>query len=416
MKKVSNRNYFGLGSYLATLAAIVLLSVPNYAQEADAANGKKLFKTNCAACHKLDKKLVGPALGDVTERRDQEWLYAWIKDNAALRASGDADAIAIYEEYGGSPMQAFPMLSDQDIADILEYTANPPAPAQPVVAEAAGTAVDQEAENQYMTAILAGLLFLLTLLIILLFKVKNTLRKIQGQPEITVKEEVGTLPMLLVRNQFAMGLITIALIIGGLFVAWGYMLDIGVDQGYQPIQPIAFSHKIHSGDNQVDCQYCHSSAKHSKHSGIPSANVCMNCHKYIQEGTTTGTEEIAKIYDAIGFDVETGQYIADYEQKPIKWVRIHNLPDFAYFNHSQHVTVGGLECQECHGPVETMEEVYQYSDLTMGWCINCHRETNVNVKDNAYYENIHKDLAKKYGKDKVTVDMIGGLECGKCHY
>jgi len=212
------------------------------------------------------------------------------------------------------------------------------------------------------------------------------------------------------------------------YVLFGTLFSVGVDQGYQPVQPIVFSHKIHAGDNKIDCQYCHSSAKHSKHSGIPSVNVCMNCHKSIAEvaeNTVVVLEdrtlekaeldkEIAKVYKAAGWDAEELKYTGD--TKPIKWVRIHNLPDFVYFNHSQHVTVAGVQCQKCHGPVEEMEELYQHAPLTMGWCIDCHRETDVDLKGNEYYAKIHEQLAKKYGVDKVTAAQLGGLECGKCHY
>jgi len=203
------------------------------------------------------------------------------------------------------------------------------------------------------------------------------------------------------------------------------LMNVGVDQDYQPIQPIAFSHKIHAGDNKIDCQYCHSSAKHSKTSGIPSVNVCMNCHKSISEynGPVTSEKdkafydaEIQKIYEAIGWDAEKLAYKENYQQKPIKWVRVHNLGDFAYFNHAQHVTVAGLACQKCHGPVETMEDLYQFSPLTMGWCIECHKTTDVNLKGNDYYTKIHEQLADTYGVDKVTVAQLGGKECGKCHY
>ena len=203
------------------------------------------------------------------------------------------------------------------------------------------------------------------------------------------------------------------------------MLQIGVDQGYMPIQPIHYSHKIHSGANQIECQYCHSSAKKSKHSGIPSLNVCMNCHENIAEyngeedlekGYTKDfyTNEIKKLYKAVGWDEDSQSYTGDTE--PVKWVRIHNLPDFVYFNHAQHVTVAGVDCQKCHGPVEEMEILYQYYPLTMGWCIDCHRETNVKVKDNEYYTKIHEELSKKYGVEELTAAQMGGLECGKCHY
>lgn len=201
-------------------------------------------------------------------------------------------------------------------------------------------------------------------------------------------------------------------------------MQVGVDQGYMPIQPIHYSHKIHAGDNKIECKYCHSSARVSKHSGIPSLNVCMNCHKSISEvaeGTATADYskefydgEIKKLYKAVGWDESSQSYTG--ETEPVKWVRIHNLPDFAYFNHSQHVSVAGIECQKCHGPVEEMEIMYQHAPLTMGWCINCHRETNVKMEGNEYYDKIHKELSKKYGVDKLTAAQMGGLECGKCHY
>jgi len=321
-----------------------------------------------------------------------EWLIAWIKDNNALRAAGDADAIAVFEEYNGSPMTPFPQLSDDQIKNIVLYLNQ-----DPVVKEnAAEVAEVAEVENstEWMTYVVVVVLILLAVWVY-------------------TKSDNGFLKIAT----------TIILVLVGAYVFFGSLMQVGVDQGYQPIQPIAFSHKIHAGDNKVDCQYCHSSAKHSKHSGIPSANVCMNCHKSISEYTGPVTSEyskefydgeIQKLYNAVGWDAETLQYTG--EEKPIEWVRVHNLPDFAYFNHSQHVTVGGQKCQKCHGPVETMEEVYQYSPLTMGWCIDCHKSTDVKMKDNGYYKNIHEQLSKKYGVEKVTVAQMGGKECGKCHY
>jgi hypothetical protein len=215
----------------------------------------------------------------------------------------------------------------------------------------------------------------------------------------------------------------ILFLLASAYFVFGYLSQIGVDQGYQPVQPIHLSHKIHAGDNGIDCKYCHSSAVVSKHSGIPSLNVCMNCHKSISDYNGEVTDEynkefydneIQKLYAAVGWDTAEQKYTG--KSQPVKWVRIHNLPDFAYFNHSQHVTVGGIECQTCHGPVEEMEIMYQHSPLTMGWCIDCHRQTDVKVQDNAYYTKIHEQLSKKYGVEKLTAAQMGGLECGKCHY
>ena len=171
------------------------------------------------------------------------------------------------------------------------------------------------------------------------------------------------------------------LLVAGYFM-FGFFMQIGIDQGYAPVQPIHYSHKIHAGDNKIDCNYCHSSARKSKTSGIPSLNVGINCHKNISEytgpedkanGYTTEfyNDQIAKLYDAVGWDVDDQSYTG--EEKPVKWIRVHNLPDFVYFNHSQHVTVAGVECQTCHGPVEEMEIMGQHSQLTITWCIKCQK-------------------------------------------
>ncbi len=381
----------------------------------DPANGKSIFNTQCAACHKLDKKGIGPALGDVTERRETEWLLAWIKDNVALRASGDADAIAVFEENGGSPMPAFPTLSDQDIMDILSYTIEGSKPKEETDGGPGGeVTAEVEEDNTLLLYILGGVLLFL---VILLARVKNTLKTVQGKPTSNMLQDANVFTRTALQNPRVITVLTIVIAIVFFQQLYVNLMAINVDTGYQPAQPIKFSHELHAGQNQIDCNYCHSGARKSKHSNIPSANVCMNCHMYIAEGPQYGTEEIAKIYDAVGWDPQKVAYIEGYEQKPIKWVRIHKLPDLAYFNHAQHVTAGKVECQTCHGPIEEMEEVYQYSPLTMGWCIDCHRETKVQVESNDYYEEMHAKLKEKYGADaEITVEMIGGLECGKCHY
>jgi hypothetical protein len=218
------------------------------------------------------------------------------------------------------------------------------------------------------------------------------------------------------KNKGFVGIVGVFLVCYFVVVGYGTLMDIGVYEGYNPEQPIWFSHASHVCKNEIDCQYCHSSAAKSKHASIPSVNVCMNCHKGINKGPITGAKEIAKIYAAIGFDTVSKQYIANYDQKPIVWNKVHNLPDHVYFNHSQHVTVGKIDCKQCHGPVQTYEIQKQFAPLTMGWCINCHRKTEVKMEGNGYYTKIHEELSKKYGVDKLTAAQMGGLECGKCHY
>ncbi len=409
---------------------VLLVSIFAYSQDFDKlrqSEGKKLFKNLCSSCHKLKKKLVGPALGGIESNRENSWLKAWIKDNAALRASGDRDAIAIFEEFKGSNMTAFPQLTDKNIDDILYYTTVGDIKTASATASFNGNTYSSSPE--WLIYVLAIITIVAFLMIAALLKQINELKGATNKDEkFDLNRDLKELWTGIINNTFLKVLSTIFLLLIATYVAFGILFKIGVDQGYMPLQEIAFSHKIHAGDNKIDCQYCHSSAKHSKTSGIPSANVCMNCHKNISEvsedtkvvwdgivyGKKRLDKEIEKLYNAAGWDAENLEYTDD--TKPIKWIRVHNLPDFVYFNHSQHVTVAGIKCQKCHGPVEEMDEMYQFSSLTMGWCIDCHKESKVDIKGNEYYKKIHEDLAKKYNVNQVTIAQLGGKECGKCHY
>jgi len=445
MKKVGNHNSISK-MYSFGLALLLTFSLSTYAQETpapaaaapaadaaaspagggDAAKGKELFNTNCAACHGLDKKMTGPALRGVANKYDKAWLYKWINNSSALIASGDAKAVKVFEENEKKVMTAFPQLSTADIDNIIAYTSEPKA--DPVVApgpvanggnNAAGSGISNE-------IILGALSLVMLMLVVLLFLVNNVLTKIAKSNGVEIPASKNPLSIwkAFAQNQFLVLVASIFLLLASGYFAYGYFMQVGVDQDYAPIQPIHYSHRIHAGSNGIDCKYCHSAARVSKNAGIPSLNICMNCHKNIAEvSDTTATAEyskafydaqIQKLYDAVGWDKSTQKYTG--KSQPVKWVRIHNLPDFAYFNHSQHVTVAGIECQKCHGPVETYEIQKQFAPLTMGWCINCHRETEVKMEGNAYYEKIHAELSKKYGKDKLTIADMGGLECGKCHY
>ena len=417
-----------ISSYLVLLF-ISFTTLSGFAQEADVQAGKKLFNANCASCHKLNKKAVGPALKGVSAKYDREWLYSWIKNSSAMIKEGDAQAVAIWEEYNKVAMNAFPMFSNADIDNILAYTDyTPPAPVATAATQSTATAASGSGASNDL--ILAALTLVFLILVVMLFLVQKTLKRIAIASGVniaptTIKEKRPPIWQVVAKNHFLIFLMVIGFLLSSAYFVYGFLMQVGIDQGYMPVQPIHYSHKIHAGANQIECKYCHSSARVSKHSGIPSLNVCMNCHKNIadyngEEDIENGytkefyTKEIKKLYDAVGWDEENQAYTGD--TKPVKWVRIHNLPDFVYFNHAQHVQVGGIECQTCHGPVEEMEIMYQHSPLTMGWCINCHRETNVKIKDNEYYTKIHDELSKKYGVEKLTVAQMGGLECGKCHY
>ena len=422
MKKVGNHKSFS--KIFFSLALTLTISLTAFSQ--DAAKGKEIFNANCAACHKLDAKATGPALRGVEAKYDKEWLYKWIKNSGELIKSGDAQAVKVFEENNKVAMTAFPQLSNEDIDNILAYTSEPaPVVETPAPGPDAKTASNESGVSN--NVILGALSLVMLMLVVMLFLVNNMLTKIAGAKGVEIVKKNRSLMGLFnafAKNQFLVLVSAILFLLVSAYFAYGYLMQIGVDQGYEPVQPIHYSHRIHAGENGIDCKYCHSAARVSKHSNIPSLNVCMNCHKNISEvAETTATEEyskafydeqIAKLYDAVGWDKSLQKYTG--KTKPVKWVRIHNLPDHVYFNHSQHVTVAGVECQTCHGPVEEMEIMKQHAPLTMGWCINCHRETNVKVEDNAYYKKIHEELSKKYGVSQLTAAQMGGLECGKCHY
>ncbi|MDI1316067.1 c-type cytochrome [Flavobacterium sp.] len=410
----------------AAPAAAQTVAAPVAAAGGDAVAGKALFNANCAACHKLDAKATGPALRGVANKYDMAWLYKWIHNSSELIKSGDAKAVKVYEENNKAVMTAFPQLSTTDIDNIIAYTSEPKAEA-PATTTTAGPPGQQAAEGGISnTVVLGALALLMMMLVVMLFFVNNVLTKVAKVNGIERAEKAPRISIwkAFARNQFLVLVSSILLLLASGYFVYGWMMQIGVDQNYAPIQPIHYSHRIHAGSNGIDCKYCHSAARVSKNAGIPSLNVCMNCHKSIAEvADTTATAEyskvfydgeIQKLYDAVGWDKESQSYTG--KTNPVKWVRIHNLPDFAYFNHAQHVTVAGIECQKCHGPVQTYEIQKQFAPLTMGWCINCHRETNVKMEGNKYYDKIHAELSKRYGVDKLTAAQMGGLECGKCHY
>lgn len=388
-----------------------------------AQDGEKLFKSYCASCHSPGaNQLVGPGLAGVYDKYEREWLYKWIKNSGALIASGDAQAVAVYEQYNKVVMPAQPVTNVQ-IDAILDYIKEykPPVKAGADVADTTTAAVEED--NEVSAYTIAGVVVLFLILVIILRKVQYIFVAAKARdageemPEETTLTQALGITISNNKTIFALlGIVCLALFAKG---GWDSAFTVGVYQGYEPEQPIKFSHKLHAGTNGIDCNYCHNSASYSKSAGIPSPNLCMNCHTYIQEGPQYGKEEIGKIYAALDFDPVTKTYGPN--QKPIKWVKVHNLPDHVYFNHSQHVTVGKIACQKCHGPVETYTVGKQYETLTMGWCINCHRETKVQMADNGYYDEIHARLPdvlkKQYLEDgTITVSELGGIECAKCHY
>ena len=304
------------------LVSLFVSSFDTYAQ-----TGEEIFKRDCASCHMItDARLIGPGLKGVTEKYEKEWLVKWITNSSEFIASGDERAIAIWEEYNKVAMPAFYYNDPEDYEKLLAYIENPPV--EDVVADADTDGVTKAEDG--MAASTQLMLAALALLILswILISVKNSLKESLDEETFSARQSILLFFTKPVNKLFSFLFIAII----ALKFFYDAMMGIGVTTNYQPKQPIAFSHKLHAGMQGIDCNYCHTSARTSKHSGIPSVNVCMNCHNAVAEGPS-GKEEIQKIYDAVGWDPDKRQYIEGYPQKPIEWIRIHNLPDHVYFNH-----------------------------------------------------------------------------------
>ncbi|MEY2828633.1 MAG: hypothetical protein RIQ33_491 [Bacteroidota bacterium] len=371
-----------------------------------AVDGEAIFKNNCSSCHKINADLTGPALKDIEKRRDREWIHKWVHNSSAVVASGDDYAVKLFNKWSKTQMTAFPNLKDEEIDGILDYIGSYK---EQTPTNNAGTG-DGAAKDDNNDSIYFLVLLLIIFLVVYLLigKINRSLIHLVNEKQPGVLPQ----PIPLYKNRRMIGFLIILAVIFVGYRAADSSVDMGRSQGYMPTQPIKYSHKLHAGAVEkggmaIDCKYCHVGVEKGKQAGIPTVNICMNCHKAVSETVNgTGKEEIAKIKKAY----ETGQ--------PIEWVRIHNLPDHVYFNHAQHVKAGGLECQTCHGEIQEMEVVAQHSPLSMSWCINCHRETKVLFNDNKYYamyEQLHEKLKKGEIKG-VTEAMMGGLECQKCHY
>jgi mono/diheme cytochrome c family protein len=391
--------------------------------QTDAAKGEAIFKAKCTACHKIETRMTGPALGPkLTEETDDAYLTKWIQNNQALIAAKNPKAVKIFNEYNQAGMTVFAELNDADVGNVITYIRADWKKIQEEQAKKPATAATEDkGPSSLVIWGLLGVIVIAFIVILVLNKVIATLERLllnkQGiileedpEEEKVKADRAATFKKLLKNKKLVFFVVLCGTIAMGSF-SWVTMWNTNVHQGYQPVQPIKYSHELHAGAMKIECQYCHTGAFKSKNASIPSLNVCMNCHKSVK----TESPEIHKIYDALGYDPNTAKYDST-KAKPIQWVRIHNLPDLAYFNHSQHVKVGAIKCQTCHGPVETMKEVYQYSPLTMKWCIQCHKRTEVNGKGNAYYDSILAAHDKIKKGEKVTAAVLGGIECAKCHY
>lgn len=424
------------------LSAFFLTALLSFSADVFAQDGQALFKANCASCHKPDKEFTGPALKGARDREpDKDWVYKWVA-NTTTMVDSDPYAKALKAKYG-SVMTAFPALKKEEITAILDW-------ADAYTGEAPKTPGGTQEPATDSSLIFGILTLVLALVAFILLQVNSNLRKLSDERDGIRRSE----PVPFYKNKtYIMAAILVLFAVGGFYTING-AVGLGRQDGYQPEQPIYYSHKVHAGTNQISCLYCHGGAQDSKHANIPSVNVCMNCHKGInkyegpdklvrEDGVAIdGTAEIQKLYEYAGWNPTTRQYNADKNgdgipdgAKPIEWVKIHNLPDHVYFNHSQHIKVGKQQCQTCHGNVQEMDEVSQFSTLSMGWCVNCHRESKVDFSrdgGNKYYNSIYQKfynqmadsvldidgnkVANPHKLDSVTVEKVGGTECQKCHY
>lgn len=447
MKLTLYKPFKGLASVTAFIMLMLTMASANSYAQGDPAKGEAIFKANCASCHHPVDVLTGPALKGAKGRWEAAGeganIYPWIKNSVKLAESGTSPYATEMAKFDASVMTA-QAVSDEEIDHVLAYVDAYSAP-EPV----AGLAECYVAKEKPKKGGWKWMLILAIVLAVAVFALVGVNRKLkEASPNYDTEKDMTYLEMVkdwFFRNKVFGGLAVAFVVVMILLELGGRAFMIDVNEGYEPSQPIAFSHCVHAGNQEIDCKYCHNSVEKSKHAGIPSGNICMNCHKNIKEGTYTGASQIAKIYDAVGWDVEARSYITDENgnrvENPIIWNKVHNLPDHVYFNHSQHVKVGGVDCIQCHGDmtnldvarVRTVEEINELEGtvkltkpvLTMGWCIECHNETGVDVESgkNAYYTEIHErlkkdpELLKKYKEDdKITVRELGGWECAKCHY
>ena len=414
---------------LITLFSFFVFSVVKISAQ----DGQALFMSKCASCHAANMilPLTGPALAGVEERwPDRQKLYQWIWNSEKFAKSGDPYAAKLIN-FSPSAMTPFEgALTEKDIDAIVVYINKKVADGEKKGGGGGGNDDNTESASSNQNAVIFGVISLiLAVIALILMQVNSNLKKMSDDAEGISRPE----PVPFYRNKVYIAMISlIFFVIAGYFFS-DAAIGLGRQKNYEPVQPIYYSHKVHAGINQINCLYCHGNAWESKHAAIPSVNVCMNCHKAIKEykgaplhdkngKEINGTAEIAKLYKFAGFDPNAPDKWDPSKAKPIQWEKIHNLPDHVYFNHSQHVRAGKVQCQSCHGEITAMDEVKQFAELSMGWCINCHRQSKVDFNTDStgnkfysIYEKFHNDI-KNHKMDSVTVKDIGGLECQKCHY
>jgi cytochrome c2 len=423
--------------------------------------GEKLFKANCASCHNPVKNATGPKMQGVlqkwTDAGEEELIYQWVSNPSKLYNSGKSKMAKAIWDWSPTAMTPQGHLSREEVESIFTYVDNYAPPVASVGAGGLATGNDKSNEadsSDYWWWIISFIL------VFVLFAILGVRRELSAAvaakegKEIDPKSTFATNAQeWFLRNWFVTMLLVVGIALFSGVELFGRAYQLGVYEDYMPSQPVAYSHKLHAGKMGIECKYCHHSAEKSKHAGIPSVNVCMNCHAIVHEGPEYGTEEIDKLHKAAGYNKNKQAYnldeFGDRIEKPIVWNKAHNLPDHVYFSHAQHVhsNTANIDCRQCHGPVQTytlgrvstIDEVNAYAAtddgmergliqltkplLTMGWCIECHNKKEIDLTSSGYYEEIHKRIKlradvnnKIFEDDKVTVKELGGWECAKCHY
>lgn len=461
--------FFAITVFALTTLQFSAFSAQSIWEGGNIENGQSLFNANCASCHKVtDEVLAAPGLAGIADRwgASDELLVKWIQNPQEAAESGNAYIKSIVDRYVGTyGWMTAQAVSADDVKDIMAYVANPPNVEATVDTSDACPTIDESASEDGDSSSMLWFVLLLVLFTIIALSASGVRRSLSdiisekaGEQLLPDSPYIDRFKSWAWRNMVFVSLVGLFITAFGITKGYQALMGIGVYEGYSPSQPVAFIHSVHACENEVDCKYCHHSAYESKHAGIPSTNVCMNCHKAIKKGKISGEDEISKIYAAIGFDPATGTYIDgdgnngytipqnSYEGEPVKWNKVHNLPDHVFFSHQQHVVVGGLQCQNCHGDVATysvgriapVEEINELRDkfpgiielskptLTMGWCIECHNKAEIDLASNGYYTEMHdrlkttlrgnEELRRFLEDDKITVKELGGWECSKCHY
>jgi cytochrome c2 len=446
---------YNLITRIFTILLLVVFVINFSAQE-----GEKLFKANCASCHNPVKNATGPKMQGVLQKwidaGEEELIYKWVQNPSKLYNSGKSKMANAIWDWSPTAMTPQGHLSREEVESIFTYVDNyaPPVAAVGGGVSSGDSITTESDSSEYWWWIIS---FILVFVLFAILGVRRELSAAVAAKEGLLVDPTSTFvtsaQQWFLRNWF----VTVLLVVGvALFAGvelFGRAYQLGVYEDYMPSQPVAYSHKLHAGKMGIECKYCHHSAEKSKHAGIPSVNVCMNCHAIVHEGPQYGTEEIDKLHKASGYNKNKQAYnideFGDRIEEPIVWNKAHNLPDHVYFSHAQHVhtNTGNIDCRQCHGPVQTytlgrvstIDEVNAYAAtddgmergliqltkplLTMGWCIECHNKKEIDLTSSGYYKEIHNriklraDINNKIFEDnKVTVKELGGWECAKCHY